>query len=79
MQIGTQMAEVTKPLALVDEMVASDMMVIMHRSGGNAKRLDSDSERKIRDIVKHANGSEIVLERSGGSFPFEIDVKSGGE
>ena len=76
MQIGTQVAEVTKPLASVDEMVAGGMMVIMHRSGGIAKRLDSDSERRIRDIVKQASGSEIVLERSGGSFTFEIDVKS---
>ena len=76
LQIGTQVAEVTKPLASVDEMVASGMMVIMHRSGGIAKRLDADSERRIRDIVKQVSGSEIVLERSGGSFTFEIDVKS---
>ena len=53
-------------------------MVIMHRSGGIAKRLDLDSERKIRDIVKTASGSEIVFERSGGSFTFEMDVKSEG-
>jgi len=79
LQIGTQVAEVTKPLASVDEMVAGGMMVIMHRSGGIAKRLDADSERRIRDIVKQNSGSEIVLERSGGSFTFEIDVKSEGE
>ena len=47
MQVGTQVAEVTKPLASVDEMVSSGMMVIMHRSGGIAKRLDADSERRI--------------------------------
>ena len=79
LQIGTQVAEVTKPLASVDEMVASGMMVIMHRSGGIAKRPDADSERKGRDIVEQASGSEIVLERSGGSFTFEIDVESAGE
>ena len=73
------MAELTKPSASVDEMVASGMMVIMHRSGGIAKRLDSDSERKIRDIVKQASGCEMVLERSEGFFMFEIDVKSEGE
>ena len=54
-------------------------MVIMHRSGGIAKRLDSDTERKIRDLVKNCKGSEIVLERSGGSFTFEIDVKAENE
>ena len=76
MQVGTQVAEVTKPLASVDEMVSSGMMVIMHRSGGIAKRLDADSERKIRDIVKGCQGSEIVLERANGAFTFEIDVQS---
>jgi hypothetical protein len=79
LQIGTQVAEITKPLASVDEMVAGGMMVIMHRSGGIVKRLDSESERKIREIVKQVSGSEIILERSGGSFTFEVDVKSEGE
>ena len=74
--MGTQVAEITKPLASVDEMVSSGMMVIMHRSGGIAKRLDPDTERQIRDLVKGCRGSEIVLERSGGSFTFEIDVKA---
>ena len=70
------MAEITKPLASVDEMVANGMMVIMHRSGGIAKRLDIETERKIRDLVKGNQGNEVVLERAGGSFTFEIDVKS---
>ena len=48
LQIGTLVAEVTKPLALVDEMVAGGIMVIMHRSGGMAKRLDSNSEEDSR-------------------------------
>ena len=76
MTIGTQVAEITKPLASVDEMVANGMMVIMHRTGGLAKRLDIDTERKIRDLVKSTQGNEVVLERAGGSFTFEIDVKS---
>ena len=74
--IGTQVAEITKPLASVDEMIANGMMVIMHRTGGIAKRLDIETERKIRDLVKGNPGHEVVLERSGGSFTFEIDVKS---
>ena len=78
-QVGTQVAEITKPLASVDRMVASGMMVIMHRSGAIAKRLGSDTERKIRDLVKSCKGSEIVFERSGGSFAFEIGVKSEGK
>jgi len=78
-QVGTQVAEVTKPLASCDEMVNGGMMVIMHRSGDIAKRLDADSERRIRDIVKAAGGSEIILERARGSFTFEMDVKSDDE
>ena len=76
MTIGTQVAEITKPLASVDEMVTNGMMVIMHRTGGIAKRLDINTERKIRDLVKGTPGNEVVLERAGGSFTFEIDVKS---
>ena len=38
--------------------------------------MDSDAERKIRDLVKGCRGCETVLERSGGSFTFEIDVKA---
>ena len=78
MKIGTQVAEITKPLASVDEMVTNGMMVIMHRTGGIAKRLDVETERKIRDLVKGTQGNEVVLERAGGSFTFEIDVKSQG-
>ena len=75
-KIGTQVADTTKPLASVDEMVSSGMMVIMHRTGGIAKRLDVDTERKIRDLVKSNRGNEVILERAGGSFTFEIDVKT---
>ena len=74
-KIGTQVADITKPLASVDEMVTSGMMVIMHRTGGIAKRLSVETERKIRDLVKGEKGNEVVLERQGGSFTFEIDVK----
>ena len=48
----------------------------MHRPGGIAKRFGFDTERKIRDLVKGNHGNEVVLERAGGSFTFEIDVKS---
>lgn len=53
-------------------------MVIMHRSGGIGKRLDIETERKTRDLVKGIQGSDVVLQRAGGSFAFEINVKSDG-
>ena len=70
------MAEITKPLASVDEMVTNGMMVIMHRLGGVAERLGIETERKIRDLVNGTSGNEVVLERAGGSFTFHMDVKS---
>jgi len=32
--------------------------------------------KKIRDVIKAAPGPELVLERAGGAFTFEVDVKS---
>ena len=75
MKIGAQVADITKPLASVDEMVNRGMMVIMHRTGGIAKRFDIDTERAIRDLVKAKGGSEVILERPGGSCTFDMDVK----
>ena len=76
LQIGTQVGEITKPLASIDEMVSNGMKVSMHTTGGVAKRLDLEVERQIRDLVKGGKGSEVILERAGGSFTFGIDVKS---
>ena len=75
-KIMTQVGEITEPFASVDEMVTSGMMVIMHKTGGIAKRFDRDNETKIRDLVKNSQGSEVIFERAGGSFTFEIDVES---
>ena len=52
----------TKPLASVDEMVNSGMMVIMNKKGGIAKRVDLEIERTIRDLAKRAGGSEVIVE-----------------
>ena len=67
-----------KSLASVDEMVNSGMVVIMRKTGGIAQRLDLEVERKIRNLVEGGAGSEVILERAGGSFTFEMDVKSEG-
>ena len=75
MTIGTQVAEITKPLASVTEMVDSGNLVIMHKTGGIVKRLSPDTERKIRDLVKSKRGPENVVERRGGAFTFDIDIK----
>ena len=42
----------TKRLPSVDEVASSGMVVIMRLSEGTAERLDSDTERKITDLVK---------------------------
>ena len=40
------------------------------------KRLSPDTERKIRDLVKGERGPEIVLERKGGAFTLDMDIKN---
>ena len=62
MTIGTQVAE-------INETVANWMIVIRHRPEEIAKLLDIDmeTERKIRDVVKVNQGSEVILEIAEGS------------
>ena len=38
--------------------------------------MDWNTERKMRDLVKGCRGSDIVFERSGGSFTFGIDIEA---
>ena len=59
-------------------MVTPGMMVIVHCSGAIPERLDVETVTEIRDLVNGTQSNELVLERSGGSFTFEIDVKSDG-
>ena len=51
--------------------------VILHRTGRIVKKLSHASEKKIRDIIKAEAGPEVILEKRGGAFTFDIDVKSG--
>ena len=76
-QFGTQVADVTKPLAAAIEAVDGGRTIILHRTGGIEKKLIHESEKKIRDIIKSEAGPEVILERRGGAFTFDIDVKSG--
>ena len=76
MRMQSQVAEVTKPLAAANEMVDAGNMVILHKTGGIVKTLSHSAEKQIRDIIKGERGPELVLQRSGGSFTFDVDVKS---
>lgn len=69
MEMTAQEEEITKPLASVIEMVESGNFVIMHKTGGIVKRLSPSIQGKAE------NGLEIVLERRGGPFAFDIDIK----
>ena len=75
-KIGTQVADVTKPLAAATEAVDAGRTIVLHRTGGIVKKLSPESEKKIRDIIKAENGPEVILERRGGAFTFDIDVQS---
>ena len=41
-----------------------------------ATRLDIETERKIRDLIKGGKANEVILEREGVSSTFEIGVKT---
>ena len=75
-KFGTQVADVTKPLAAASEAVDTGRTIILHRTGGIVKKLSHESEKKIRDIIKAEEGPEVILERRGGGFTFDIDVQS---
>ena len=53
--------------------------IILHRTGGIVKKLSPESEKMIRDIIKAEKGPEVILERRGGAFTFDIDVQSDGD
>ena len=74
-QFGTQVAGVTKPLAAATEPVDGGRTIILHRTGGIVKKLSHELEKKTRDIIKAEMGPEVILERRGGAFTFDIDVK----
>ena len=76
-KFGTQVPDVTKPLADATEAVDGGRTIILHRTGGIVKKLSHESVEKIQDIIKAEEGPKIILERRGGAFTFDIDVKSG--
>ena len=71
-----QVADVTKPLASVDEMVEAGNLVVLHKDGGIAKRLSREVEMRIAAIIRGERGAEIALQRTKGAFVFDVDVQS---
>ena len=43
------------------------------------KKLSHKTEKAIRDMLKAESGPELVLQRTGGTFTFDVDVKSESE
>ena len=50
---------------------------MLHRTKRIVKKLSHESEKKIRDIIKAEAGPDVILERRGGAFTFDIDVTTG--
>ena len=75
-EITSQVADVTKPLASATEMTEHRNLVILHKTGGIVKKLSEKAVKAIRDIIKAEAGPEVILERRGGAFAFDVDVKS---
>ena len=60
-KMQSKVAEVTKPLAAVNEIVVSGSIVILHKTGGIVKKPIHAAEKAIRDIIKKEPGPEVVL------------------
>ena len=75
-KFNAQVADITKPLASVDEMVESGNLVVLHKDGGVVKKLSKEAEMRIAAIVKGEAGSGILLKRTKGAFVFDVDVQS---
>ena len=75
-EITSQVADVTKPLASATEMTDHGNLVVLHKTGGIVKKLSEKTVKEIRDVIKAEEGPELILERRGGAFVFDVDVKS---
>ena len=50
-------------------------LIVLHKTGGVIKKLSLENEKRIAEIIRNQKGPEIGLQKKGGAFVFEIDVK----
>ena len=75
MRIIAQVADVTKNLASVMEMVDRGNWVIFHKDGGYIQTVKKDEDLKMRTLMNTLKGTRVPIERKGNNFVLEISVK----
>ena len=74
MRFSTSVADITKPLASVNEMVDSDNLIVLHDKGGAIKHLSSEDKKKVLDLIESMKGNVVPMVREAGTFKIAIDV-----
>ena len=75
LKVVAQVADVTKNLASVMEMVDRGNWVIFHKEGGYIQTMKKDEELKVRTLMNTLKGARVPIARKRNSFIVEIKVE----
>ena len=79
MNIGSQVADVTRPLACPNDMVDTDHICLLTKTGGAVKHLSTEDLNKIMEIINKAPGAMVPIIRNGRSHVIQIVVPKEGK
>ena len=75
LNITAQVADVTKPLALADEVVSADTWIILNKKGGAMAKFGEEGPKELRKILERSKGNIVPIHRRNGTLTMEISVK----
>ena len=75
LKIVAQVADVTKNLASVMEMVDRGNWVIFHKEGGYIQTMKIEQEVKMKTMMNAMKGARVPIERKGNNFIVQIKVQ----
>ena len=75
LKVVAQVADVTKNLASVMEMVDRGNWVIFHKEGGYIQTMKKEEELKMKTLMNTLKGARVPIARKGNHFVVEIKVE----
>ena len=75
MKVVAQVADVTKNLASVMEMVDRGNLVIFHKEGGYIQTMKKEDELKMRTFMNTLKGARAPIARKENNFVVEIKIE----
>ena len=75
LKIVAQVADVTKNLASVMEMVDRGNWVMFHREGGYIQTMKPEEEVKMKTMMNTMKGARVPIEKKGNNFIVEIKIE----